>query len=154
MEMLSSTTKPHHDPHELTTQPVLILAVNNTVTDPAPLNITAANEVYDYPLLTNTAATQTNTAHGAVIYTTVDEECEVSTQPITTTTNEAYGVTIHPLPTNYVLKTMTTFKNTSGHIFALTILPCVCVCVCVWPGEPPHLIWKSMNCSVCTARWT
>ena len=71
------------------------LAVN---TDP---NTTAANEVYDYPLLTSTVATQTNTAntdHGAVIYTTVDEEYEVATQTIPTTTNEAYGVTIQPLP--------------------------------------------------------
>ena len=91
-----SKSSPHHNPP---------LAVNNTVTYPAPLNTTAVNEAYDYPLLTNTAATQINTAntdHGAVIYTTVDEECEVSTQPIPTTTNEAYGVTIQPLPTRDV----------------------------------------------------
>ena len=85
-----SKSSPHHGPHELTTQPVPTLAV----TDPAPSNTAAAaNEVYDYPLLPNTA----NTDHGAVIYTTVDEECEVSTQTIPTTTNEAYGVTIQPL---------------------------------------------------------
>ena len=79
------------------------LAINNTVTDPAPSNTAAAaNEVYDYPLLPSTVTTQTNTAntdHGAVIYTTVDEEYEVSTQSITTTTNEAYGITIQPLST-------------------------------------------------------
>ena len=54
------------------------LAVNNTVTDTAPSNTTAANEAYDYPLLPNTViATQTNTANtvnGTVIYTTVDEK--------------------------------------------------------------------------------
>ena len=100
-----SKSSPHHDPHELITQPVATLTINNTITDPVPLNTTAANEAYDYPLLTNTAATQTNTAntdHGTVIYATVDEEYEVSTQPITTTTNEAYGATIQSLPTRDV----------------------------------------------------
>ena len=93
-----SKSSPHHDSHELTTQPVPTLAVNNTVTDPVPSNMAAANEAYDYPLLPNIVTTD----HGAVIYTTVDEECEVSTQSITTTTNEAYGVTIQPLPTRDV----------------------------------------------------
>ena len=105
-----SKSSPHHDSHELTTQPVPTLAVN---TDP---NTTAANEVYDYPLLTSTVATQTNTAntdHGAVIYTTVDEEYEVSTQPITTTTNEAYGVTIQPLP----------ITTTTNEAYGVTIQP-------------------------------
>ena len=113
-----SKNSPHHNPHELTTQPVPTLAVNNTVTDPVPSNTTAANEAYDYPLLPNTVTTQTNTAstdHGAVIYTTVDEKYDTITTttnkaygvtiqplPITTTTNEAYGVTIQPLPTRYV----------------------------------------------------
>ena len=111
-----SKNSPHHDPHELTTQPVPTLAVNNTVTDPAPLNTTAANEAYDYPLLTNTAATQTNTVntdHGAVIYTTVDEKFEVHTQPITTTTSEAYGVTIQSLP----------ITTTTNEAYGVTIQP-------------------------------
>ena len=83
-----SKSSPHHNPHELTTQPVPTLAINNTVTDPLtqlPSNTAAAaNEVYDYPLLPNTVTTQTNTVntdHGTVIYTNVDEECEFSTQP-------------------------------------------------------------------------
>ena len=102
-----SKNSPHHNPHELTTQP---LAVNNTF--PVPSNTAAGNEVYDYPLLTNTAATQTNTVttnDGAVIYTTVDEGYDT----ITTTTNEAYGVTIQPLP----------ITTTTNEAYGVTIQP-------------------------------